>query len=147
MKGPTPKDPAVRRRANKASTAATLELAENAEREAPELPSALFPGGQPLDRTRDWWEIIWRSPMASRWLESDIEGLYLIAVLRNEFFTRPTPTVAGEIRQQETRFGLSPIDRRRLDWRITGPQSEVPVPEEQEQPEERDTRVVLRAVK
>lgn len=123
MRGRTPKDPDQRRRRNKASTAAVLPSTP-AKTKAPELPKDLFAGGVIAPRTSKWWATIWRSPMASRWLEADVEGLYLVAVLRNEFYQRPSPTLAAEIRQQEARFGLTPIDRRRLDWRIEGPKSE-----------------------
>lgn len=115
-----PKDPALRARRNKASTAATLEH-PTSELKTPPLPKRLFAGGAVHRNTREWWKVIWQSPMAPRWIEADIEGLYLVAILRNEFFQRPTSTLGAEIRQQEMRFGLSPIDRRRLDWRIAGP--------------------------
>jgi hypothetical protein len=75
----------------------------------------------PLPAVRRWWRTIWRSPMAVRWLEADIEGLYLIAVLRQEFAKKPTTTTAAEIRQQETRYGLDVYARKRLDWRIAAP--------------------------
>jgi len=132
MRGPEPKDPDLRRRRNHASTAATLEHPP-ADVKVPVLPKRIFSGGAIHRNTREWWKVIWQSPMASRWLESDIEGLYLVAILRNEFFQRPSATLAAEIRQQETRFGLSPIDRRRLDWRVARPvQHDVP----REQPDE-----------
>lgn len=148
MKGRHPKDPDLRRRANKASTAAVLEAQPDAK--PPPLPKRLFPSGTIHPNTRKWWVVIWRSPMAPRWLDADIEGLYLVAILRNEFFMKPTATVAAEIRQQETRFGLDVLSRRRLDWRIQQP-SPADDPEEPATPEiaadDFDPRNVLRAVK
>lgn len=72
---------------------------------------------------REWWASAWRSPMASEWLESDKRGgLFQVAVLHQDFWTAETPRerlmAAAEIRLQEVRFGLSPIDRRRLQWTI-----------------------------
>lgn len=151
MRGRKPKDPEVRQRRNKIATAAVLE-SEPEERKPPPLSRLLFAGGQVHRQTRRWWLEIWRSPMAPRWLPSDVEALYIIAILRNEFYFRPSPSLAAEIRQQEGRFGLTPFDRKRLDWRIEGPRQEMPrQPEiEPERPPERediDPRSVLRAVK
>jgi hypothetical protein len=151
MKGRIPKDPDSRRRRNKASTAATLDPNEAANRKAPPLPRSLFPT-ELHKLTRRWWGVIWRSPMASRWLPSDVEGLYLVAILRNEFFWRPTANLAAEIRQQETRFGLDVLARRRLDWRIGGALLHEATPPEKELEPVRfddafDPRAVLRAVK
>lgn len=167
MKGRRPKDPELRRRRNKAVTAAVLEADEkgeraddtrdkkktSAERKAPPLPKRLFPGSQVHALTRSWWRVIWRSPMSSRWLPADVEGLYLVAVLRDAFFRTPSPTLAAEIRQQEARFGLDVLSRRRLDWRIAGPidapPEEPPADEEPEAPppDRVDPRSLLRAVK
>src|SRR4051812_14288629 len=66
--------------------------------------------------TKDWWKIIWRSPMATVWLESDIPALTLLGDLRN--MAEPTAAILGEIRQIEDRFGLSPKSRRMLQWQI-----------------------------
>ncbi len=154
VKGRRPKDPELRRRRNKAVTAATLDPEEKAvaERKVPTLPKRLFPGGSMHPLTRSWWKIIWRSPMSSRWLAADVEGLYLVAILRNAFFNAPSASLAAEIRQQEARFGLDVLARRRLDWRISGPietPPEVPAPKEPEAPppDQVDPRRVLRAVK
>lgn len=71
----------------------------------------------------EWWTSIWRSPMASEYLDADMRGgLYLLADLHQARWTAPSTAamieVAKEIRLQEVRFGLSPIDRRRLQWEI-----------------------------
>ncbi len=142
------KDPDQRTRRNKASTAALLE-SESAEiaRPIPELPKALFPRSEVHAMTSEWWAMIWRSPMALNWLEADMGGLYVLAVLRNEFFMNPRVTFASEIRQQEARFGLSPLDRRRLEWRIGVPQIDAKPPQPpRPEREKRDTREILRAL-
>lgn len=61
--------------------------------------------------------------MASEFLDSDMRGgLFLLAELYQQRWTvadaNTLVNVAKEIRQQEVRFGLSPIDRRRLQWEV-----------------------------
>lgn len=130
MSGPPPKDPEQRQRRNKTSTRADLDPQAKARR-VPPLPGRLFPADaegkrKPDPSVRNWWRVIWRSPMSSRWLDADVEGLYLIAQLRHAFaglMAEGKPgitTIASEIRQQEARFGLDVLARRRLDWRIGG---------------------------
>jgi hypothetical protein len=45
--------------------------------------------------------------------------LYLAALV-DQFQRTPTPQLAAEIRQQGLRFGLTPIDRWRLQWEVIG---------------------------
>lgn len=56
--------------------------------------------------------------MAAEYLDADVHGLFRLAVLVDEFWTEPTPKLAGEIRLQQQAFGLTPLDRRRLEWSI-----------------------------
>lgn len=115
MSGPAPKDASTRARRNKTSTNATLN--SNAAIVAPELP--------PHDwhsMTLAWWRDLWASPMAPEYDNSDRHGLFKLAMLQNDFWMAETAKerkeAAAEIRLQEQRFGLSPIDRRRLQWEI-----------------------------
>lgn len=112
-KGPLPKPPELRSRRNRVSTAARLPL-EGRSGRIPELPR----GRKWTPATRSWWRTIWRAPMASEYIAADVPGLLLLAALREEFARSPRPTLAGEIRQWEGRFGLSPADRRRLQWSV-----------------------------
>lgn len=72
-----------------------------------------------------WWASVWRSPMAGEYLNADMMGgLYLLAdlhQLRWESKGRDLIAASAEIRLQEVRFGLSPIDRRRLQWDVEQP--------------------------
>src|SRR5690606_31836765 len=115
MPGPSPKHPSTRARRNKTSTAATLR-ADHAIT-APELPDG---GWHPM--TLAWWRAIWASPMAPEYDDSDRHGLFLLAMLVDDFWGADSVSqrkeLAAEIRQQGQRFGLSPIDRRRLQWEI-----------------------------
>lgn len=57
--------------------------------------------------------------MASQWLDTDIDALGRLALLWDEFYKSPSDSkVMAEIRLQEQRFGLSPLDRSRLQWEI-----------------------------
>ena len=111
---PLPKEPGVRQRRNRHSTAATLAAVEPLE--IPDLPAR---GRRRWHRfTLAWWDDVRESPMAAEYLQADLHGLFRLALLVDEFNRTPSVKTAAEIRQQEMRFGLSPIDRRRLQWTV-----------------------------
>lgn len=119
---PLPKPEALRQRRNRTATKATLPTEESsASNHVPDLPEREA-GWHPM--VVEWWASIWRSPMASEYLDADMRGgLYLLADLHQvRWDSRHHPSalkeIASEIRLQEVRFGLSPIDRRRLQWTI-----------------------------
>lgn len=109
---PAPKHPSARARRNKVSTAATLVAPT--EVSIPDLPT----DREWHPQTLAWWADVWRSPMAPEFDQSDVHGLLVLAVLVDGFWLKPHWTAAAEIRLQGQRFGLSPIDRRRLQWEI-----------------------------
>ncbi|WP_031467106.1 hypothetical protein [Sciscionella sediminilitoris] len=115
----SPKPTATRQRRNKTSTAAKLSADHGLT--APELPPR-EQGWHALTLT--WWVDVWASPMAPEFTESDVHGLLMLAALHDDYWTAPASKprdrafIAAEIRLQEQRFGLSPIDRRRLQWEI-----------------------------
>ena len=115
MPGPAPKPAGTRARRNKTSTSATIQA--DASIVAPELPAYSW---HPM--TLAWWRDLWASPMAPEYEESDRHGLFKLAMLQDDFWTAETAKerkeASAEIRLQEQRFGLSPIDRRRLQWEI-----------------------------
>lgn len=122
MPGPAPKHSSTRARRNKTSTAATLKAdptvsAPELPVSAPELPAIVW---HPM--AEYWWADVWSSPMAPEFDDSDKHGLFALAMIVNDFWTADTARdrrdLAAEIRQQGQRFGLSPIDRRRLQWEI-----------------------------
>lgn len=152
MPGPPPKPAHLRQRRNRKAGAATLERPEN-----PKVPTLPNPDGRAWHKlTRAWWRRVWESPMASEYIPTDVDGLARLAVLIDDFHKAETPRerreLLQEIRLQEVRFGLSPIDRSRLQWEIAkGDEAERkrqpyrPVEEPQESM--RDPRQVLRVVK
>lgn len=121
MPGPMPKPAALRQRRNKTSTAATLVATSAPRSRAPRLPERKDGEGAPLPwqaMTRAWWRAVWRSPMASEFLDADVHALFRLAVLVDQFWTEPSRELAAEIRLQQQCFGLTPIDRRRLQWTV-----------------------------
>lgn len=110
--GPAPKTASARQRTNRVAGARTLSAVHDVA--APKLPA-----GQSWHRqTKAWWKDIWASPMAPEFEASDVHGLFLLAVLVDAFWVEPSKELAAEIRLQRQCFGLSPIDRRRLQWEI-----------------------------
>jgi hypothetical protein len=111
--GPPPKKNAARR--NKKSTKSTISGRRTVS--APKLPTRKWHA-----QTRAWWKEIWASPMAGEWLPSDRHGLLRLAVLVNDYWEAEKPSarkeLAGEIRLQQQAYGLSPLDRGRLQWEI-----------------------------
>ncbi len=118
MPGPPPKPAAQRRRRNKTTTARTLRPVEGTP-EIPPLPSTV--GGKRrgwTKLTRAWWQRVWSSPMATEFDASDVDGLYVLAVLIDDFWRAPSADNAKELRLHRQAYGLTPIDRRRLQWEI-----------------------------
>jgi hypothetical protein len=106
---PPPKRNPARR--NTSTTKSTLTSDHDVE--APALPERDW---HPM--TEKWWRDVWASPMAPEYDGSDHHGLFILAALVDKFWTDPSATLAGEIRLQRQCFGLTPIDRRRLQWEI-----------------------------
>jgi hypothetical protein len=117
-RGPAPKPPSIRQRENRKTNAAILE--PRADFVVPDLPADY--GREWSKPTLRWWERLWRSPMAARFLEPDRDALERVAVLIDDWHTAESATVRAklsvEIRLQEGRFGLSPTDRDRLQWEV-----------------------------
>lgn len=112
---PMPKASPARR--NKSTTRATLTRDHAVV--APDLPDR-EEGWHHL--TERWWADTWASPMAPEYDGSDQHGLYMLADLVDAYWREPSPraraALAGEIRLQRQCYGLTPIDRRRLQWEI-----------------------------
>ena len=116
-----PKNNPARR--NRSATRATLSREHDVK--MPPLPERAHrdDDGEDMvvgwhEMTLAWWADIWSSPMAPEFEESDTHGLFLLAVLIDDFWRKPSRETAAEIRLQRQAFGLTPIDRRRLQWEI-----------------------------
>lgn len=113
-RGPAPKPASMRQKAGRRAGVATIEAPES-----PRVLSIPNPDGRawhPL--TLVAWTNAWASPMASQWLDTDVDAMGRLAVLWDEFNKGDTKVMA-EIRLQEQRFGLSPLDRSRLQWEVS----------------------------
>lgn len=119
---PQPKPANLRQRTNKSPSRATLSALTVGRKRAPSLPDrGNDEAGNPIEwhpRTRDMWKRVWHSPMASEYLEADLDGLFQLAELTDQFWRDPTAQRAAEIRLQRQCFGLTPLDRRRLEWSV-----------------------------
>lgn len=71
---------------------------------------------------RQWWDDVWSSPMSPEWDDSDLHNVILCAMLYNDIWMAETPKdrkdAAAEYRLQRKDLGLTPYDRRRLEWTI-----------------------------
>lgn len=120
MQGPTPKEPSILRRPHKMSTKATLRAVEDFP--VPPLPDRIDDAEPWHPLTLDYWDRIWASPMGPEYDNSDFHGLVALAELVDLFNYATSPALkvklSAEIRQQRQAYGLTPMDRRRLQWTI-----------------------------
>jgi hypothetical protein len=111
-RGPAPKPSNIRQRRNKKASAASLEAGVKVK--TPALPNPDKRKWHSL--TVRWWCHVWESPMAAEYMPTDVDGLGRVAILVDDYYREPNKNVLAEIRLQEARFGLSPVDRSRLQW-------------------------------
>lgn len=110
------KDPSVRARANKASTAAVLPAdSVDSAVVAPDLPERA--DGWRVE-TLEWWADLWAAPMAAEYHSSDRHGLFRLAALIDNYWREPCAKTHSEVRLAQKDYGLTPYDRRRLEWTI-----------------------------
>lgn len=124
-RGPLPKDPDKRERSG-VPTYPTVVLGRTpAATAAPKLHNRAV--WRKLHReTRAWWRMLLRAPQASEYLESDWTRLAEVILPLHEQYNRAKDErdvatmvkLAGEIRQQEADFGLTPTSRMRNRWAI-----------------------------
>ena len=121
MPGPPPKDPRMRQRRNRVSTAATLpamgDPAGVIGRLAPELPVRIAPEPPWHPLTLAFWKEVWASPMAAEYIACDVPGLVNVARLQDAVNYGDLEKLT-ELRLQRLPFGLTPLDRRRLQWEM-----------------------------
>jgi hypothetical protein len=141
------KDPAHRQRRNKVGSGRVLTPPDPKSVTIPPLPEkADDDDDEPVawhPLTVAWWIDTWTSPMAQAFEPADIHGLFILAVLIDAFWEHPTPDKAAEIRLQRQPFGLTPIDRNRLQWVIDRPTEEATKPKKPTK--KRDPRAALRS--
>lgn len=116
-RGPAPKPAHMRQRTNKKAGNTTIEAPASDDVNVPNIPNPDARTWHPL--TLAAWAHAWTSPMSSQWLETDQDALGRLALLWDQFYQKPDSKVLGEVRLQEQRFGLSPLDRSRLQWEVS----------------------------
>lgn len=112
---PLPKPLELRQRRNKSSTAAKID--------APALVWPRLPAGRKWHvRVRKWWKLLSEGPTAKEYLDSDMEGLFILADLMHRYWVEKDPDrqikLALAIVRHRSSYGDTPIDRRRLQWSI-----------------------------
>jgi hypothetical protein len=124
---PQPKPPGQRRRRNAGQVSWRTLPSEGFAGQAPRLP---YRRPAWLKRTRIWWELIWRSPMAAMWQQADVDGLVRLAELKETLARREVGAyvLLPAIQQLEDRYGLNPKARRALAWEIGQAQNVTAVP-------------------
>lgn len=111
------KDPSVRRRTNKATTAKTITAkpaaASSQRRVVPDLPD--HPSGYWHVETVRWWREIWESPLPESWQAFDTTSMFTLALCFNDIWTAASPTARkealGEYRLQRRDFFIAPYNR------------------------------------
>jgi phage terminase small subunit len=122
-----PPPPKTRKR--RPSGKAVVLPAEPPKRRQPRCPSGLG------DDAREYWAAIWASPMSIQYQDADAYGIRRLVTIYDQIIGMQKDgnpryaTLAEELRQLEDRYGLSPMSRRRLEWRIENqpPDSEAEV--------------------
>jgi hypothetical protein len=146
-RGPAPKPANLRQRRNKKIGATTLQAMDINQSEKKKIPALQNPDKRIFHRlTHQWWKHVWESPMAGEYLPTDIDGLARLAILVDDYYKFPSKDLMSEIRLQEARFGLSPVDRSRLQWEVAkGEEAERKrkPPERQTPPHKADPRGIL----
>jgi len=154
------KDPSTRKRRNRAASAETFvvepELVGGDGPAVPDLPS--LGRRQWHAAVEAWWVEVWTSPFSSAYLGIDRAALEMLAVLLNDFWragnARERAQAAAEIRLHRRDVGMTPYDRKRLEWQVRAapapdaPDDAAPEAGRWSAPEgpEPDPRVALHAV-
>src|SRR5690349_981646 len=113
-RGPAPKPSHLRQRTNVKSGASVIEAPISAE-----IPPLVHPNGA------DWhpftlraWREFSDPAVCSQWLQTDITGLEMLASCYDAYYKTGNLEHLKEIRLQRQQFGLTPLDRSRLQWEI-----------------------------
>jgi hypothetical protein len=117
-----PKDPKLRQRRNVEVTARTfIDTSPLVTGGPPPLPAR----NPDDDSGAEWhpkavqaWQDIWGAPMATEYTQADVHRVEMYVDLIHRYWTKPSVSLAAEIRLQGVCLGVTPIDRRRLQWEI-----------------------------
>lgn len=115
-RGPAPKPAHLRQRTNRKAGATVLEAPDRKGK----VPALSHPNGDAWHpSTLKAWREFFESPMSTQWLPTDITGLEMLAVCYDKFYKTGDVEYMKEIRLQRPCFGLTPLDRSRLQWEVS----------------------------
>lgn len=102
--------------------------------------------------TLAWWRDVWSSEVRANYLRVDLHGLYRLAVMVDRYWQDSDAglgvrELGAEIRLQQQAYGITPLDRTRLQWEVEHPKKAETAKPESEPPVTFDSRDVLRALK
>lgn len=104
-------------------------------------------------RTVKWWERVWSSPMASQYIDTDLDALERLCDAIEDRHRAKSANARreldAEIRIREASFGLTQLDRHRLQWIVPrkNPDEQPARPPERRPDRTADPRSVIMAVK
>ncbi len=110
-RGPAPKDPNKRARANKDPVPLRVIPAEPVPQ--PKLPPRMPNGDTWPAHTRQWWRMWADSPLSAEFTVTDWSELMDTAALHGAYWSGDLK-LAGELRLRVAKFGATPEDRARL---------------------------------
>jgi len=121
--GRNPKPPETRRRRNKVSTRANLpDPALTRGNRVPPMPKRKRGQGAWNSQAKAWWRDVWTSPMSTQHVFSDRHAVEMLAMLVHDFWeatdAKTRISLATTIGRESAKFGLTPLDRNRLQWTI-----------------------------
>lgn len=112
-RGPTPKNPATRRR-SAPKTEPMTEVAGDGRLRGPALTPSML-GGEPWHpRTLAWWATWRKSPQAKTFTPTDWDFLIDTALMHHTMWSKGRWEFAAELRLRAAKFGATPEDRMRL---------------------------------
>ena len=112
------KDSSTRARANRASTAASLDRIVP-EKDRPKLPQLFDEDGMEIawhPSAQQFWDDYWASPMAANlYAQVDRHRLFIVVDLIHRYWNGEKG-LASEIRLACAPFGTTPMERRSNEW-------------------------------
>ena len=110
-RGPAPKPASRRARANKDPVGMRVVQSEPVKQ--PQLPKRMPNGDAWPPRTRAWWRMWGRDPLAADFRSTDWSELMDTAVIHGLYWSGEVK-LAGELRLRTAKFGATQEDRARL---------------------------------
>lgn len=124
-RGPEPKSPGTRRRANAPARGDWTDLPQLSEPVLPKLPTRPRRDGTWSQRTKLTWEAWRQDPATGMYGPAEVASAIDLIFLFEEHVRHGRATLASEIRIRMDGLGLTPKGRRDLRWRL--PERAVPV--------------------